>query len=161
MGLDGSEVFLPRHRVEEAILQLGEFGPQLFGVGRDFDEMLLRRMAEEANLPPIGIDPRAEDALMDYHWPGNVRELSNILERALSSLEGNTIGMDDLPFHLFHKGNLAHSPRSAKLKKILDAAEKEAIANALKQSGGNKARAARILGIHRTLLYKKMHKHRG
>ena len=116
-------------------------------------------MAEEANLPEISIDRRAQDALVDYHWPGNVRELSNILERALSSLEGSTVKMGDLPFHLFRSGARAAASRPARLKETLDAAEKEAIAFALKQSGGNKASAARILGIHRTLLYKKMKKH--
>ena len=116
-------------------------------------------MAEEANLSEIGIDRKAEDALMDYHWPGNVRELSNILERALSSLEGNTIGLGDLPFHLFRNGNSAGKSRPARLKEALDNAEKEAITFALKQSNGNKARAARFLGIHRTLLYKKIKKH--
>jgi transcriptional regulator with PAS, ATPase and Fis domain len=120
---------------------------------------LLQRMTEDANLPEAKIDRRTEDALMDYHWPGNVRELSNVLERALSSLKGTTIGRDDLPFHLLRSGHPSPPSATARLKEALHKAEKEVIAHTLKQTAGNRARAARLLGIHRTLLYKKMKKH--
>jgi len=59
---------------------------------------LLKQMADEASLPEIHLDREALDVLYDYHWPGNIRELSNVLERVLSSLEGDTIDLADMPF---------------------------------------------------------------
>lgn len=120
---------------------------------------ILGRMAEESSRTEPDIDPRAEAALLDYGWPGNVRELTNVLERALAAVESDTIGLDDLPFHV--RGRHPRGKRSLgpPLAQLRAQAEREAILKALEASAGNKARAASILGIHRTLLYKKMRKH--
>jgi transcriptional regulator with PAS, ATPase and Fis domain len=117
---------------------------------------LLRQLSAEASLPEIHLSPEAEEALYAYDWPGNVREISNVLERVLSSLDGDTIHLLDLPFHL-HRGRRT-GPRHSKvsLRESKMRTERELIRYALAVSKRNKVRAAEILGIHRTLLYKKM-----
>jgi len=120
---------------------------------------LLRQLPQEANLEGVHFDEAAAALLTGHEWPGNVRELSNVLERTAAILEGKTIRRSDLPFFLSRavekeaiKGQV--SIRSAQVR-----AEKTAIRRALVEAGYNKAQAARLLGIHRTLLYKKMKKY--
>ena len=120
---------------------------------------LLDRMAQDANLPAVKIDREVEKAFKKYGWPGNVRELSNVLERALSAIEGDTICLQDLPFYLQRSRKGISDGNQSSLKDVQARTEKEAIRYALKESKNNKARAARVLGIHRTLLYKKMKKY--
>ena len=120
---------------------------------------LLGNLAREATLPDIAMDGATEQALKRHYWPGNVRELSNVLERALSRLEGDKISPRDLPLYLSHRSQSSSQPHPPTIKAVQSAAEREAIQQALEQTGFNKARAADLLGIHRTLLYKKMKKH--
>ncbi len=121
-------------------------------------QYLLGKLSQEATLPAIKLDPDAQHCLQMHDWPGNVRELSNVLERALSSLRGDTIRASDLPFYLQPDRNNPSQQRQASIRKVQALAERDAICRALEQSNYNKARAADILGIHRTLLYKKMKK---
>ena len=120
---------------------------------------LLDQMAQDANLPAARMDKEVDRAFKQYEWPGNVRELSNVLERALSAIEGDTICLQDLPFYLQRRRRTAGGGSQPSLKDVQARTEKEAIRYALKESYYNKARAARELGIHRTLLYKKMKKY--
>lgn len=120
---------------------------------------LLKRMTQDAGLTEIEMDEKAEQTLRNYDWPGNVRELSNVLERVLSSLEGDTIYLCDLPFHLYKDRRTSSDGNRVSLKHVQAMAEREAIRYALESTGYNKAQAANILGIHRTLLYKKMKKY--
>jgi transcriptional regulator with PAS, ATPase and Fis domain len=107
----------------------------------------------------IKIDPQAEEPLTNYNWPGNVRELSNVLERILASLEGDTIHTYDLPYYLNNKVIPSNQTKQTSLKSSKNKAEKIAILDALKLTDYHKVRAAELLGIHRTLLYKKMKKY--
>jgi PAS domain S-box-containing protein len=119
----------------------------------------LEQTAREANLDRLSIDKEAERALRAYQWPGNVRELANVLERSVSALEGHTVHVTDLPFYV-PRGQRRNDPRQAtSLREMQSRSEREAIWTALKEAGFQKARAARTLGIHRTLLYKKMKKY--
>jgi transcriptional regulator with PAS, ATPase and Fis domain len=120
----------------------------------------LNQIANEATLSEIKLDRNAEAALKGYDWPGNVRELSNVLERAMSAIEGHTIHLCDLPFFL--QGLRQNSTRSnqTSIKAVQARAEREAIRYALEENNYNKAQAAKLLGIHRTLLYKKMAKYK-
>lgn len=119
----------------------------------------LKSIGQEANLFEIKLDKEAEKALRSYDWPGNVRELSNVLERALSSLEGDMIYLQDLPFYLHKDRKKSQKPNHSSLREVQIKMEKEAIRTALKETNYNKARAADMLGIHRTHLYKKMKKY--
>lgn len=120
---------------------------------------LMKQMAFDGEASEIRIEKEAEKALVGYEWPGNVRELSNVLERILCSLEGHTLHLRDLPYYIHRcaENGLRKNPSS--IREVHSRAEQEAIVFALKESGHNKARAAQILGIHRTLLYKKMKKY--
>jgi transcriptional regulator with PAS, ATPase and Fis domain len=120
---------------------------------------LLKRASQHWDLPMLNIDSQAEKALTAYAWPGNVRELSNTLERVLSYLEGNTIYLCDLPFYLYRNSKGLQREGRAGLKTVQRSAEREAIRYALESSGYNKAKAAQLLGIHRSVLYKKMKKY--
>jgi PAS domain S-box-containing protein len=120
----------------------------------------LDRTAQEANLKKIAIDHGAERALHDHDWPGNVRELMNVLERSVSALEGEAIRITDLPFYVQRgRRNTVRDQTTTSLREIQSRAERETIWTALRESDFRKARAAKILGIHRTLLYKKMKKY--
>jgi PAS domain S-box-containing protein len=125
---------------------------------------IVKKLTEEADLNDVSIDSESEGVLYNYDWPGNVRELQNVLERTLSSLEGNIIRRDDLPFYLYRKtydtnGPLRESKRQPLLKDVQGDAERRALLRALNSADNNKKRAAELLGIHRTLLYKKMKKY--
>ncbi len=123
-------------------------------------EHLLRISQAQADASePYGLTPEAEDLLLNYHWPGNVRELFNVLERVVASLEGHLIHQADLPYYLNSSPALPRPAERWKLRQVAARSESEALRHALAVSGGNKAQAARLLGIHRTLLYKKMKKY--
>jgi transcriptional regulator with PAS, ATPase and Fis domain len=104
------------------------------------------------------IDQEAQECLVSYHWPGNVRELSNVLERTISSIQKESIGYADLPLSL-RRNTMERKEQSFLLQEHMQKEEEAAIREALITSGNNKTVAARKLGIHRSLLYKKMRKH--
>ncbi|MBI5569579.1 MAG: sigma 54-interacting transcriptional regulator [Desulfomonile tiedjei] len=120
---------------------------------------ILRQIVHDAPGGEIAIDLEAEQVLKNYDWPGNVRELYHVLERISSFKEGDTVRLCDLPFHLFHNEKAASEADRCSLKRVQGRAEEEAIRSALAVTNNNKARAADLLGIHRTLLYKKMKKY--
>jgi len=121
--------------------------------------LLLHQVVEDSPLSEMRIDPQAEEALRNYGWPGNVRELFNVIGRTLSSLEGDTIHLSDLPFYLYRSRKIELDPNRSSLEELIAKVEKEALRQALAATNNNKTRAADLLGIHRTLLYKKMKKH--
>ena len=120
---------------------------------------LLQKLSEDADLFDIRLDKSARKVLVEHGWPGNVRELSNVLEWTLSSLEGNVIRDRDLPFYLKPRQDMLPPEKHSPMREVHAHAEAQAIRQAMKESDQNKARAARILGIHRTLLYKKIKKY--
>ena len=110
---------------------------------------ILRQLAVDYSLPTIEIDSKAQEILKKYDWPGNCREFYNVLERSVSSLEGNVIRHDDLPFQLYAGQRHSKSVNLIPLRDIHGNAEKDAILSALATTNNNKAAAARLLGIHR------------
>jgi len=117
---------------------------------------LLKKMTLAANRPQTDIEKEAEKELEHYGWPGNARELSNVLERAMYSSENNTIYKGDLPFRLDYVTRIPGENLQPILKNAQSQAQIKTIHQALAKTNYNKARAAKLLGIHRTLLYKKM-----
>ncbi|HEV2387997.1 MAG TPA: sigma-54 dependent transcriptional regulator [Candidatus Acidoferrales bacterium] len=99
----------------------------------------------------------AEDAmarLVAYDWPGNVRELENAIARALALNSGPVIRIEDLPTNL-QAGAPARLPLEEEVLTLTEL-ERRAIYRALRQSGGDKLAAARLLGIGKTTLYRKL-----
>jgi DNA-binding NtrC family response regulator len=105
------------------------------------------------------IAPDALEVLQRYRWPGNIRELRNVVERALVLGDGPVLELDDLPPELQHAaptgGTGAPAVTSANVLPLAEL-EAQAIGAALEATGGNKARAAALLGIDRTTLYRKL-----
>jgi DNA-binding NtrC family response regulator len=100
------------------------------------------------------LSPAAAAALADHDWPGNIRELRNRIERAVALNEGEEIGPDDLfPEARFERATLAGRPL---LGAAIQGATRVAVTDALARAGGNRAEAARLLGISRTTLWKRM-----
>ncbi|MFH1154721.1 MAG: sigma 54-interacting transcriptional regulator [Pseudomonadota bacterium] len=143
------------YRLNVIPLHIPPLRDRIFDIGL-LTEKLLENQAAEANMPVVSLDPKARQALMDYTWPGNVRELSNVLERTLSRLDSDTIRPHNLPFYILQKQVLSDPPTKGSLRSVKTGAEKLAVMAALEGCGYNKARAAEKLGIHRTLLYRKM-----
>ncbi len=113
----------------------------------------LRRFAEIHNKQVKGITPEAMKVIKSYHWPGNVRELMNCIESAVVMSLGDKIDVDCLPPFLTMKvSGKAEPDASSNLFEI----EKKAIFEALKTTSGNKAEAARLLGIGLRTLYRKL-----
>jgi len=118
---------------------------------------LLTELAEEFGRGRVALAPGALQSLQNYDWPGNVREMANVLSRVLSLITGDVIMPEDLPLHLLSRQIPAN--KSFALQDAVNEVEKESISRALSAANHNKTQAARLLGIHRTLLYKKMKKH--
>jgi PAS domain S-box-containing protein len=117
---------------------------------------LLGQMGGNSPFSSIRIDKQAEDALVGYDWPGNVRELYNVLSRATCFLEKDAITIYDLPFSMRYGKNVPSDSINYSLDNVLSCAERESICKALEKAGNNKTKAAALLGIDRSLLYRKM-----
>ena len=123
---------------------------------------LMSLLKGEVGWGPAGVSPEAMDALKRYPWPGNVRELRNVLERAMIVAKNQTVQVDDLPAMIRNYGREETSTlpirRSGTLRQILKETEQQAIAEALDRTRGDKTKAAKMLGIHRSSLYEKMNR---
>lgn len=105
------------------------------------------------------ISPQAMERLVGYAWPGNVRELRNILERASLMADQGVIEVEHLPVDLLEASRPAGGRASETLlplREEMARAERQAIEKALRHTGGNRTRAAELLGIHRTGLHQKI-----
>jgi len=121
---------------------------------------LLKKMIQDSFIPEISLSSEAANTLLLYDWPGNVREMNNVLSQILATIEGDVIELADLPFYLHRQPGLSGNQGSGRnLSEALALTEQKTIRQALDLSRGNKSLAARQLGIHRTLLYKKMKRH--
>lgn len=122
-------------------------------------EYLITELMKELNsmlgTSITGISSQAKTALLRYEWPGNVRELRNVLERAMTFAEHGKIQSEDLPDYLLSQ---LSSPLIEQIS-LAEDAELGAIRKALSQTNGNKAKAAKLLGISRSGLYEKIKKY--
>ncbi len=101
-----------------------------------------------------GISRPAQTALMSYDWPGNVRELENVIEQVAILAEEPFIKLEALPEHIRESRN-----RTQYQPKTLDDVVKNHIESVLRRCGGNRTHAARVLGISRRALLRKMEKY--
>lgn len=115
----------------------------------------------ERDLKNVKLSTAASKALRDYDWPGNSRELLNIVERTLAAMEGEAVQLTDLPYYIqeLNEKTADRPGEITNLKAYLQQVEKRAILEALGRHVGNRNKTAESLGIHRTLLYKKMKAH--
>ena len=102
------------------------------------------------------IDNRAMESLINYDWPGNIRELRNILHRVTALNLGQKITLSDLPDEVKNKD--LNDIETAE-KNSLDIVEKNHIKKIMTECDGNQVKAAKILGIHRNTLRRKLRKY--
>jgi two-component system, NtrC family, response regulator AtoC len=133
---------------------------------RDDIPLLISHLARKHTTPnqtPTVFDESAMRAMLDYSWPGNVRELENVIERAITLSQSGRITPDDLPPKV-RAGQptaevTAHGSTDD-LKKLftglpnIDEMERRYLLHVLEATGGNRKRAAEILGINRKTLYR-------
>ena len=148
----------------------------------------LKKLARDTQHPPKSISSGVIKALEKYHWPGNVRELENVIQRAVVVAKGDVILPGDLPPEISNPGSQATSPaqltaatpasahsagtemasvagmifrwaRQDPKLKIIPAVERELIIHALHETKGNQVHAARLLGITRATLRKRIDKY--
>jgi two-component system nitrogen regulation response regulator GlnG len=147
---------------------------------------LLKRFAKDQQTAPKSISAGVIKALEQYHWPGNVRELENVIRRALVVAKGDAILLSDLPVEVAGAGGQAAAgvskgaappvaageagvtdvvllarrlfqwARKDPKLKIIPAVERELVVQALKETDGNQVRAAKLLGITRATLRKRI-----
>jgi DNA-binding NtrC family response regulator len=108
-----------------------------------------------------GVEDGVMRKLMEYPWPGNVRELENCIERGLIMANGAPIALSHLPenIRLNFTAGFSQAMRLPDEGISLDELEKSLVIQALEKAGGNKTRAAKLLGISRRAMYSKMSTH--
>lgn len=141
------------HRINEFTIYM----PALKDRGTDiflFANLFLRLANEELGRNIIGFDAKASEMLMRYEWPGNLRELNNVVKRSVLLCRGDKIGVEQLNMSMT---NTSTKPKDLSLHNINE--EKERILSALRSCGGNKSKAAILLGVDRKTLYNKLQKY--
>lgn len=139
------------HRINEFTIYM----PQLRERGNDiflFADLFIRQANAELQRQVDGLDAAAAELLVQHSWPGNLRELNNVMKRAVLLARGRQITAAEL--------QQAMGPVRQNIVPTLhdEADERQRIEEALRQTGGNKAKAARLLGIDRKTIYNKMEK---
>jgi two-component system response regulator HydG len=115
-----------------------------------FMEKYNKKMGTRATL-----DEGVLEALIHYDFPGNIRELEHMIEQAVALVQSGVITKDDvMPPTPGDDPSSPHPPRT--LASVVDAAERQAIEAALRDSDGNREKAAEVLGISATTLWRKM-----
>ena len=139
------------HRINEFTIYM----PQLRERGNDiflFADLFIRQANAELQRQVDGLDAAAAELLVQHSWPGNLRELNNVMKRAVLLARGRQITAAELQQAMGPvRQNAVHTLHD-------EADERQRIEEALRQTGGNKAKAARLLGIDRKTIYNKMEK---
>lgn len=139
------------HRINEFTIympKLSERGSDLFL----FADLFIHHANEELNRTVEGFDSAAAELLASHSWPGNLRELNNVVKRAVLLTRGNKITTAELTQAM---GQI----RTDNVLQLHDEdTERQRIITALQQTNGNKAKAARLLGVDRKTIYNKIEK---
>ncbi|MEC9116203.1 MAG: sigma-54 dependent transcriptional regulator [Planctomycetota bacterium] len=118
----------------------------------------LQQFAEKSGKAVVGIAEPAATKLLDYDWPGNVRELRNVLERAVTMTQYDRVIVDDLPARVqqFTRNEFVFGSEDPSNLVSLAELEQRYIVHVLQMVGNNRTRAARLLGLDRKTLYRKL-----
>jgi two-component system response regulator HydG len=138
--------------------------PPLRGRGRDvllLAQSFMERFARRSGRDIRDIEPSAAERLLAYDWPGNVRELENCIERAVALCPGHTITAQELPSKVreYESERLLLAADEPGEMPTLEELEKRYVKQVLKAMGGNKSQAAKVLGLDRRTLYRRIEKY--
>jgi sigma-54 dependent transcriptional regulator, acetoin dehydrogenase operon transcriptional activator AcoR len=152
--------------------------PRLFD--RTDKEQLIRKMlgAETSDGRPVAIETDAFQCLLEYDWPGNIRELRNVIRTSLAICDGGVVRLRDLPSEVRHGASVPAEPSPVICETVdseapdlaqglspIEAAERQALVKAIRETDGNMARAAALLQVSRSTLYRRCRRlrivHRG
>ncbi|MBI1763796.1 MAG: sigma-54-dependent Fis family transcriptional regulator [Acidobacteria bacterium] len=124
-------------------------------------EHFISRSANASGQPPLDVSPETLALLTAYSWPGNVRELENAIERAAALTRGAQLTPNDLPDRIRAGGAAARLIAQSSAQNLtLRELERDYILEVLRKTGGNKSRAAEMLGLDRKTLYRKLDEYR-
>ena len=143
--LNSARVILPplRKRQEDIILLVANF---VYQACHQFQKQLKK------------LSSSAKALFLDYPWPGNIRELKGVIESAVMVSDGDYLTINDLPMNLQHYAAGHREEIGTKAIRNIEEGEKRLIEDALRQTNGNKAKAAEALGISTRTLYRKIEK---
>jgi PAS domain S-box-containing protein len=129
----------------------------------DIEELaneLRKKICKKYNVYAEGISSEAIDCLKSYSWPGNIRELENVIERAINLLDDDVYIMPKhLPEKMINGKIKKYILENNSLKDVVETVEKDLIMECIKKTGGNKKETAKILGLSRAGLYKKLNRY--
>jgi DNA-binding NtrC family response regulator len=151
------------HRINEFRIYLPELAER-----KDDIPVLADQFLMEANIDLAknvsGFTRESLDIILTYPWPGNVREIKNIVKRAVLLCDTDKIEPRHLQLSAQFDQDAYQIPETLdsefSLNKVMDKVEKELLIKAMKQSRGNKSKAAILLGINRKAIYRKLEKHK-
>jgi len=143
--LNSARVILPplRKRREDIILLVANF---------------VYQACQQFQKPLKKISSSVKALFLDYPWPGNIRELKGVIESAVMVSDGDYVTISDLPMNLQHYATGHREEIGTKAIRNIEEGERHLIEDALRQTNGNKAKAAEALGISTRTLYRKIEK---
>jgi two-component system response regulator HydG len=143
--LNSARVILPplRERREDIILMVANF---------------VYHCCNQYQKPLKKLTSSVKALFLDYHWPGNIRELRSVIESSVMVSDGEYITISDLPMNLQQYATGRREEIGTKAIRNIEEGEKTLIEDALRQTNGNKAKAAEALGISTRTLYRKIEK---
>ena len=118
-------------------------------------EHFLMELSDRMRLPDLKLHKKCQPYLLNYSWPGNVRELINVMERAAIFSQGKTIHAKHLPPEILNPDSKVHQAEISHPKSLKDV-ETVHIKRTLAYTDGNRPRAAKILGISQSTLWRKI-----
>jgi DNA-binding NtrC family response regulator len=121
----------------------------------------LAKACERSAKGPLQLGPHVAERLLAYDWPGNVSELENCIERAVALARSEQLTLEDLPekIRAYRADRFVMSANDASEIVSLDELERRYIVRVIQLLGGNKARAAQVLGVDRRTLYRKLERY--
>ncbi len=123
----------------------------------------LNKFASRGGRAKLAISPQAAERMLAYNWPGNVRELENAVERAVALARFDHVTVEDLPekIRAYRADRFVLAADEPQEIVSLEEIDRRYIMRVLKLLGGNKARAAEVLGLDRRTLYRRLEKYEG
>ena len=148
---------------EDLFYRLHEFKISLPTLSERFEDIpiisedIIEKTCDSLHVERKFLTEEAQTKLQNYSWPGNIRELQNVIKSAVLLSDDSRIEADHIVFHSFLSSDSTDSD-DLLLEKYTQKAEKQAIQKTLHKTNNNKQESAKLLGISRSQLYKKMEK---